>query len=320
MAISLAKRHLLSLADLSLDEIEEIWRIAAEQKLALTAAQRSGAASRAELLGIAPGRSLALLFDKPSLRTRVGFEVAMSQLGGHAVYLAPADVKIGQREAVGDIARVLGRTVDAIAARLSSHEHIVELAAHAGVPVINAMSNLEHPCQALADLLTVRERKGKLKGIELAWIGDGYNVCHSLLLICGMFGVNLRVATPATYEPRADMLHKAQALAAQSGGRITLGNDPRAAAKGADVICTDVWVSAGQEDAAIRRRVDFRDFQVNEDLVKLAKRDAIILHCLPAHRGEEITDEVMDSPQCAAFDQAENRLHTQRALLSLIFS
>jgi ornithine carbamoyltransferase len=320
MAISLAGKSYLSVTDLALAEIEEVWRIAVAQKLALSAAEGSGEMSRDQQLAIARGRSLAILFDKSSLRTRIGFEVAMSQLGGHAVYLAPADVKIGQREAVSDTARVLGRTVDAIAARLSSHEHIVELAAHAGIPVINAMSNLEHPCQALADLLTVREHKGKLNGIELAWIGDGYNVCHSLLLICGMFGVNLRVATPATYEPRADILQKAQALAAQSGGRITLGNDPRAAAKGADVICTDVWVSAGQEDAAIRRRVDFRDFQVNEDLVKLAKPDAVILHCLPAHRGEEITDEVMDGPRCAAFDQAENRLHTQRALLSLIFS
>jgi ornithine carbamoyltransferase len=320
MAISLAGKSYLSVTDLTLAETEEVWRIAAAQKLALSGVEGSGEMSREQQLAVARGRCLALLFDKSSLRTRIGFEVAMSQLGGHAVYLAPADVKIGQREAVSDIARVLGRTADAIAARLSSHDHIAELAAHAGVPVINAMSNLEHPCQALADLLTVREHKGKLKGVELAWVGDGYNVCHSLLLICGMLGVNLRVATPATYEPRADILQKAQALAAKSGGRITLGNDPRAAAKGADVICTDVWVSAGQEDAAIRRRVDFRDFQVNEDLVKLAKRDAIILHCLPAHRGEEITDEVMDSPQCAAFDQAENRLHTQRALLSLIFS
>jgi ornithine carbamoyltransferase len=310
MAISLAGKSYLSVRDLTLAEIEEILRVAA--------AQKAGQVTPADLLAVARGRSLAVLFDKPSLRTRIGFEVAMNQLGGHAVYLAPADVKIGQREAVSDIARVLGRTLDAIAARLSSHEHIAALAAHAGVPVINAMSNREHPCQALADLLTVREHKGKLKGVELAWVGDGYNVCHSLLLICGLFGVSLRVATPATYEPRPDIVRQAEALAAQSGGRISLGNDPRAAAKGADVIYTDVWVSAGQEDTAIRRRVDFGGFQVNEDLVKLAKPDAIILHCLPAHRGEEITDEVMDSPQCAAFDQAENRLHTQRALLTLM--
>jgi ornithine carbamoyltransferase len=312
MAISLARRHLLSIADLSVDEIEEVLRVAA--------AQKSGAVSRAEQLAVAPGRTLALLFDKSSLRTRIGFEVAMSQLGGHAAYFAPGDAKIGQREPVSDAARVLGRAVDAIAARLSSHEHITELAQHAGVSVINAMSNLEHPCQALADLLTIREHKGGPKGVEVAWVGDGYNVCHSLLLICGMVGATLRVATPATYEPHADIVQRAEALAARSGGRITVGNDPRAAARGADVIYTDVWVSAGQEEAAIRRRADFRDFQVNRELVKLAKPDAIVLHCLPAHRREEITDEVMDSPQFAAFDEAENRLHTQRALLTLMFS
>jgi len=316
MAISLAGRSYLSVTDLTVAEIDEIWRIAADQKAALRAAE----GPRQQLLAIARGRCLAILFDKPSLRTRIGFEVAMAHLGGYAVYLAPADVKIGQREAVGDVARVLGRTVDAVAARLSSHEHIAELAAHAGVSVVNAMSNLEHPCQALADLLTVRDHKGKLSGVELAWIGDGYNVCHSLLLICGLFGVNLRVATPATYEPHGDIVQKAQSFCAQSGGRIALTNDPRAAARGADVIYTDVWVSAGQEDTTIRRRVDFRDFQVNEDLMRLAKPDAILLHCLPAHRGEEITDEVMDSPRCAAFDQAENRLHTQRALLTLMLA
>jgi ornithine carbamoyltransferase len=312
MAVSLAKKSFLSVADLTVGEIGEVWRVAA--------AQKSGEASREQQLAVAPGRTLALLFDKSSLRTRIGFEVAMSQLGGHGVYLAPADVKIGQREAVSDMARVLGRTVDAIAARLSSHGQMAELAEHAGVPVVNAMSNLEHPCQALADLFTVREHKRRLKGVEVAWVGDGYNVCHSLLLICGMFGVNLGVATPATYEPRADIVAKAQALAVKGGGRITVSNDPRAVVSGADVVYTDVWVSAGQEEAAVRRRVDFRDFQVNRELVKLAKPDAIVLHCLPAHRGEEISDEVMDSPQCAAFDQAENRLHTQRAVLTLMFS
>jgi ornithine carbamoyltransferase len=312
MAVSLAKKSFLSVADLTVEEIGEVWRVAA--------AQKSGEASREQQLAVAPGRTLALLFDKSSLRTRIGFEVAMSQLGGHGVYLAPADVKIGQREAVSDMARVLGRTVDAIAARLSSHGQMAELAEHAGVPVVNAMSNLEHPCQALADLFTVREHKRRLKGVEVAWVGDGYNVCHSLLLICGMFGVNLGVATPATYEPRADIVAKAEALAVKGGGRITVSNDPRAVVSGADVVYTDVWVSAGQEEAAVRRRVDFRDFQVNRELVKLAKPDAIVLHCLPAHRGEEISDEVMDSPQCAAFDQAENRLHTQRAVLTLMFS
>jgi ornithine carbamoyltransferase len=312
MALSLAKRSFLSVADLTIEEIEEVWRVAA--------AQKSGAVTREQMLTVAPGRSLAILFDKSSLRTRIGFEVAMGQLGGHAVYLAPGDVKMGQREPVSDVAKVLGRTVDVIAARLSLHEHIKELAAHSSVSVINAMSNLEHPCQALADLMTVQEHKGKLKGVEIAWVGDGFNVCHSLLLICGMFGANIRVATPATYEPRGDIVARAQEYAAKSGGRITLGSNPQAAARGADVIYTDVWISAGQEESAIRRRTDFQAFQVNEELVAQAKPDAIILHCLPAHRDEEITDEVMASPRCAAFEQAENRLHTQRALLTMMFS
>jgi ornithine carbamoyltransferase len=301
---------LVSIADLSRDEIEEILRVSVEQK--------TGAVSRQHLLQIAPGRALAMLFDKSSLRTRIGFEVAMTHLGGHAIYLAPGDVRIGEREPASDAARVLGRTVDAIVARLSSHALIQELAAAAGVPVINAMSNLEHPCQALADLFTIQERKGKLAGVEVAWVGDGYNVCHSLLLICAICGVNLRVATPVTYEPQAEIVAKAQELAKGTGASLSVGNDAHAAVKGADVIYTDVWISSGMEGQAHIRRVDFEGFQVNAALVAEAKPDVIVLHCLPAHRGEEITDEVLDGPQGAAFEQAENRLHTQRALLSLV--
>jgi len=310
MGLSLAGRSLVSIADLSREEIEELLRVAA--------AQKSGAVSREQMLEIARGRALAMVFDKSSLRTRIGFEVAMGQLGGHAVYLAPGDVRIGERERACDVARVLGRTADAIVARVSSHALIEEFAATAGVPVINAMSNLEHPCQALADLLTIQERTGKRAGVEAAWVGDGYNVCHSLLLICAICGVNLRVATPATYEPQAEMVARAQELAEQTGAVLTLGNDPHAAVRDADVIYTDVWVSAGMEGQAHLRRLDFQEFQVNPALVAEAKPDAIVLHCLPAHRGEEITDEVLDGPQCAAFEQAENRLHTQRALLSLM--
>ena len=312
MAISLAGRSLLSIADLTREEVEEIWRVAA--------AQKSGEVSAEEQLTVARGRTLAMIFDKSSLRTRLGFEVAMAQLGGHGLYLAPADARMGEREAIKDVARVLGRTVDVIAARLYSHSHIEELAAESGVPVINAQSDLEHPCQALADLLTVREHKGDLTQVQLAWVGDGFNVCHSLLLICAICGANLQIATPATYEPRAETMAKAQEVAKESGAAIAVGNDPRAAVSGADVIYTDVWSSAGMEDQATRRRADFRDFQVDQALLQQAKPDAIVLHCLPAHRGEEITDEVLDGPQCAAFDQSENRLHTQRALLALIFS
>lgn len=311
MAISLAGRSLLSIADLTREEIEEVWRVAS--------AQKSGEVPLEEQLGVAPGRTLALLFDKSSLRTRLGFEVAMAQLGGHALYFAPADVRIGEREPVEDAARVLGRTVDAIAARLSDHSHIEQLAAASGVPVVNAMSNLEHPCQALADLLTVREHKGDVTQVEIAWVGDGFNVCHSLMLICALFGARLRIATPATHEPRAEVMEKAQQIAKETEGTIETGNDPEAAVRGADVVYTDVWVSAGMEEQATRRRLDFRGYQVNQALLEQAKPDAIVLHCLPAHRGEEITDEVLDGSQCAAFDQAENRLHTQRALLALIF-
>jgi len=312
MALSLKGRSLLSIADLTREEIEEMLRLAA--------AQKAGQVPAEALWSVARGRNLAILFDKSSLRTRVGFEVAMSQLGGHSVYLAPADVRLGDREPVRDVARVLGRMVDAIAARLSAHEHVQELARFSGVPVINAMSHLEHPCQALADLLTIKERKGEVRGVELAWVGDGNNVCHSLLLIGAMFGLRMRIATPAAYEPRPAIVAKAEELARASGASISIGNNPAAAVKGADVVSTDVWVSAGMEEHATRRRVDFREFQVNEELVRQAKPEAFVLHCLPAHRGEEIADEVIEGPQFAGFEQAENRLHTERALLSLVFS
>jgi ornithine carbamoyltransferase len=310
MALSLAGRSLISITDLAPEEIYEVLRLAS--------AQKSGQPPRQELLSTAPGRTLALLFDKSSLRTRVGFEVAMAQLGGHAIYVAPGDVRLGKREPVRDAARVFGRMVDAIAARLSSHEAVVELAAHAGVPVINAMSDLEHPCQALADALTIMERKGRMNGIEVAWIGDGYNVCHSLMLICAALGANMRVATPATYEPRPEIVQKAEAAATRTGASLAIGNEPQEAAKGADAIVTDVWVSAGQEEQATRRRTDFEGFQVNAELLSAAAPEAIVMHCLPAHRGEEITDEVIEGPQSAVFDEAENRLHTQRALLAMM--
>jgi ornithine carbamoyltransferase len=310
MALSLAGRSLVSITDLAPEEMYEVLRLAS--------AQKSGQPSREEMLSTAPGRTLALLFDKSSLRTRVGFEVAIAQLGGHAIYVAPDDVRLGRREPVRDAARVFGRMVDAIAARLSSHETVAELAAHAGVPVINAMSDLEHPCQALADALTIMERKGRMSGVEVAWIGDGYNVCHSLMLICAALGANMRIATPVTYEPRPDIVQKAQEAATRTGAALAVGNDPQEAAKGADVIVTDVWISAGQEEQATRRRQDFAGFQINAELLAEAAPEAIVMHCLPAHRGEEITDEVIEGPQSAVFDEAENRLHTQRALLTMM--
>ena len=309
--MSLKGRNYLSVADLSPQEVGEVLRVAAEQK--------AGKAPAEQLASLARGCNLAVLFDKPSLRTRIGFEVAINQLGGHAIYLAPADVRLGEREPVKDVARVLGRVFDGIAARLSQHEFVQRLAEFSGVPVINAMSNLEHPCQALADLMTMREHKGELKGLKLAWVGDGNNVCHSLLLVASMFGMDIHIASPATYEPRQEILSKAAEFAKASGAKIAIWNDPHKAIAGADIVETDVWVSAGMEDQALRRRVDFRSFQLNMALLKEAKPDAIVLHCLPAHRGEEVTDEVTERAQWAAFDEAENRLHTQRALLSMIF-
>jgi ornithine carbamoyltransferase len=310
MALSLAGRSLVSIADLSRDEIYEVLRVAS--------AQKAGQVSREQQMSLARGKTLAMLFDKSSLRTRVGFEVAMNQLGGHAIYIAPADINLGKRESVPDAARIFGRTVNAISARLSSDEQIAQLAQHAGIPVINAMSDREHPCQALADMLTVIERKHRFDGVEIAWVGDGYNVCHSLMLICALLGANLRVATPLAYEPDKQITARTQELAQQSGTVLTLTEDPHVAVKGADVIYTDVWISAGQEEQATRRRKDFHGFQVDGAMVAEAAEDVIVMHCLPAHRGEEITDEVLDGPHSVVLDQAENRLHTQRALLSLM--
>src|SRR5574340_341890 len=258
MAVSLRGRSFLSVADLSPEKVEEVLRVTAEQK--------AGKVPAEQLAAIARGRNLAVLFDKSSLRTRVGFEVAINQLGAHAIYLAPGDIRLGDREPVGDVARVLGRMVDGIVARLSSHEYLSEFVAFSGVPVINAMSDLEHPCQALADLMTIQERKGKLSEVELAWIGDGNNVCHSLLLIASMFGMRIRVATPATYEPRPEILQIVAKLAKASGAKVTIWNDPQQAAAGADVIEPDGWVSAGMEEQSRRRRIDFKGFQVNEAL------------------------------------------------------
>jgi ornithine carbamoyltransferase len=312
MPLSLAGRSLVSIADLTREEIYEVLRVAA--------AQKSGQISPEEQQQLARGKTLAMLFDKSSLRTRVGFEVAMNQLGGHAIYVAPGDIRLGERESVADAARVFGRTVNAISARLSSDATIAELAQHSGLPVINAMSDREHPCQALADMLTVIERKRRLDGVEIAWVGDGYNVCHSLMLICALLGANLRVATPSAYEPNVEFITRAREQTQATGGMLTLTTDPQAAVRGADVIYTDVWISAGQEEQATRRRRDFAGFQVNEELVAEAAEDVIVMHCLPAHRGEEITDAVLDGPHSVALDQAENRLHTQRALLSMMLT
>ena len=266
------------------------------------------------------GKILGLLFEKPSLRTRISFEVGMRRLGGEVIYLSPAEVGLGQRESVPDVARVLGRYVDVISARTFAHHTVEELAEYSGVPVINALSDVEHPCQAVTDLLTIYEKKGGLKGITLAYIGDGNNIANSLLLLTALAGMNFKIASPQGYEVAEDTLNTAREYAARSGSKITCTQSPSEAVNEADVVYTDVWTSMGQEAETKRRLKVFSGFQVDTSLLSMAKKDAIFMHDLPAHRGEEVTDDVMDSPKSVVFDQAENRMHAQNALLVKILT
>jgi ornithine carbamoyltransferase len=300
-------RDFISIADYTADEL----------RLLLDAAVKLKRRGRPELL---TGRTLAMIFEKPSLRTRVSFQVAMTDLGGHAIYLSQEEVGLGVREPVKDIARVLSRYVDVIAARTYLHETVVELAEYADVPVINALSDEEHPCQALADLLTIHEAFGAVAGVRIAYIGDGNNVLRSLLIGGAMLGAHLTMATPEGYEPPGTVLEAAAVAGHASGGSIRLVRDPDEAATGADVIYTDVWTSMGQDAERNRRQRDFARYQVDLALMTKASPRAVIMHDLPAHRGEEILDEAIESPQSIVFDQAENRLHAQRALLAMLLA
>ena len=257
------------------------------------------------------GYSLALVFEKPSLRTRVTFEVGMAQLGGASVYLAGQDIGLGRRESTADVARNLGRWVDVVAARTFAQATVDELAQHAGIPVVNALSDFEHPCQALADFFTLWERGLDLRSLRLAWIGDGNNVCHSLILLAALLGTEMAVAVPPGFEPDRRVLETARAW----GGRVTVTADVPEAARGADAIYTDVWISMGQEAERERRLEAFSRYQVNDRVVGFAKPGAVVMHCLPAHRGEEISDAVLDGPRSVVLDQSENRLHVQKAVL-----
>ena len=296
-------KDLLSISDLSSDDILSLVSDAVEIKTR-------------GWLSMLQGKILALLFEKPSLRTRVSFEVAMRELGGQTIYLSPAEVGLGERESASDVARVLGRYVDAIATRTFSHQTLEILAGYSGVPVINALSDLEHPCQALADLLTIYEKKGELGGLTLAVVGEGNNVAHSLLLAASLTGINFRIASPAGYAVEERILYQAKENAADSGAEILCTEEPPLAVSGADIVYTDVWASMGQEDEAEQRRQVFSNYQVNGELLSLAKEDAIFMHDLPAHRGEEVSEDILDSPQSVVFDQAENRMHLQKALLA----
>lgn len=252
-----------------------------------------------------------MLFEKSSTRTRISFEVAMTELGGHAIFLNYKDIQLGRGESIADTAKVLSRYVNAIMARVYKHETLIELSNNAAVPVINGLSDLEHPCQLLADLLTIREYKGKFKGLNFSWIGDGNNVCNSALLACVLTGMKITVACPPGYEPDGEIVAKAKEL----GGAVHITHDPLKAAKKADVLYTDVWVSMGDEEEYDQRLRDFKPYQINSKLLEEARHDVMVLHCLPAHRGEEITADVLEGPNSAVFDQAENRLHVQKALL-----
>jgi len=298
------KKDFISIKDLNEKEIRELFLLTKKIK------------ARPKAYGKKlRGKSLGMIFQKPSNRTRTSFEVGMHQFGGYSIYYAPGDIKLGVREATKDIARTLSRYLNVIVARTFAHQDILDLADNSSIPVINGLSDLLHPCQAMADAFTIKEKFGKLKGINLVYVGDGNNVLHSLLYISAKTGMNLTFARPAGYGPDSVVLDEAKLIADKTGSIITVSEDKEEAIKKADVIYTDVWVSMGQEQEKEKRLKDFKDFQVNGELLKKAKKSCLVMHCLPAHRGTEITDDVIDGPQSIVFDQAENRLHIQKALL-----
>lgn len=298
------KKDLISIGNLKTKEIEEIFSLTDQLKK-----------DKSKFSKALSGKTLVLIFQKPSNRTRVSFEVGMYQLGGNSLYLGPNEINLGVRESTGDVARTLSRYVDGIVIRTYEHKNVIELAESAGVPVINGLSDFSHPCQALADIYTIKEKLKKTKGITLAYIGDGNNVCNSLIYTCAKLGLNMNVGVPKGYEPDKRVLAEAKVVAKTNACIINLFNSSSEAVKGADVVYTDVWTSMGQEKEAEDRKKIFQGFQVNDNLLRLAKKGVLIMHCLPAHRGEEITDEVMDSPNSIVFDQAENRMHVQKAIL-----
>lgn len=303
------KRDFISLRDYSVKELKEILSLAEEVKK-----------EPEKFSQILRGKNIALVFEKPSLRTYVSFWVGISQLGGNPFYLGPEQVKLGVREPLKDVARTLSRYVQAIVLRTYSHENILEMAKYAKVPVINGLSDLLHPCQAMADIFTLKEIKGKIEGIRLGFIGDGNNVLHSLLYGCSKLGINLFIATPKRYEPNRKILEEAKEFAKDSGAKIRLTNSPLEVVKESEFLYTDVWVSMGQEKEREKRIKEFQGFQINRELLLKAKKNPYILHCLPCHRGEEITDEVIEGKKSLVFEQAENRLHVEKAILIKLMS
>jgi ornithine carbamoyltransferase len=301
-------RDYLTVDDLSSDELAEVLDLAAKMK-----------ADRSLHADAFRGKTVALIFEKASTRTRVSFEVGVAELGGHPLTLSSSDLQLGRGETIEDTGRVLSRYVDAIVLRTFEQERLEVLAAAADVPVVNSLSDFEHPCQALADLLTIREHRGSLAGTVLTYLGDGNNVAHSLLLAGAKAAMTVRMATPAGFAPIPQVVERATEIAAETGGGIEVGSDPVAAAADAHVLYTDVWASMGQEAEAEERALVFQPFQLDQRLIDVADPDVLVMHCLPAHRGEEITAGAIDGPHAVVFDQAENRLHTQKALLVFLF-
>ncbi len=297
-------RDLLSLQDLSGEEIINLLELAEQLKQ-----------DNYQLNNHLKGKNIALVFQKPSNRTRVSFEVGIAQLGGNCIYLGPSEINLGVRESTADVSKTLSRYLDGIVARTNLHTDIIELSENSSVPIINGLSDLYHPCQALTDIFSIKEKFGKVKGLTLAYIGDGNNVCNSLLLGCAKVGINVRVATPKKYEPQNDIVELAASFGKKTDAEISVTCSAQDAVKNADVIYSDVWISMGQEEESKKRLKDFEGYQINADLVKQASDNYIFMHCLPAHRDLEVTAEVIDGDHSIVFDQAENRLHTQKAIL-----
>ncbi|MEE8360350.1 MAG: ornithine carbamoyltransferase [Candidatus Omnitrophota bacterium] len=304
----LRSKDFISIKDLNVKEIEGIFKLAS----ALKKDKFYGEPLK--------GMTIALIFQKPSNRTRVSFEVGMEQFGGHAIYLGPDQIKLGVRESVSDVAKVLSRYIDGIVARTYKHEDILELAKSSTIPVVNGLSDLLHPCQGLSDIFTIKEKFSDHSSIKFVFMGDGNNVLNSLMYGAAIEGMNMHVVTPKGYEPKDEIRREVAELAKNSGAEILFSADPASAVKGANIIYTDVWISMGQEDERKKRLLAFKDFQLNSALLKKAEKDCKVMHCLPAHRGEEITDDVLDGPNSIVLDQAENRLHVQKALLYLLLT
>lgn len=309
MAVNMKGKDLISIADLSIEEIYEIFDVAKLLKHKLYIGEEHH---------LLKGKTLGMIFSKPSTRTRISFETGIYQLGGHGMYFNQNDLQLGKSENIHDTAKVLSRYLNGIMIRTFSHQDVIDLAKYATIPVINGLTDLMHPCQVLSDLFTILEKKGKLRGLKLAYIGDGNNVAHSLLHGCSKTGIDISIASPKGYEPKKEIVNNAIETAKIMGSKVEIINDPIEAVKNADIVYTDVWASMGQEKEADERKKVFRNYQVNLELVKHAKEDYLFMHCLPAHRGEEVVDEIIDSINSIVFDQAENRLHVQKAIMTLV--